>query len=388
MNSDINIGIDYRKTLDIIGRTKEAFEDISKGRDFLLNLKKTDSVLCYSHNDGDGLCSAAILDWYLYERKIPHHVSLTEPHHRGVYSQKVKKRIHQNFCNKIIISDLELSRFSKGYEYCKQNNLPLLEIDHHTHLKSRVSDISTYVNLKYPPLNEGPSASALTYKLCKCAGIKKDLLWVALLGSASDKLMTPSLDLLDIEEQTLSTYVRGKQLDPDFNPVVYALNISYYDCGLNKELFNHLKKSIKLNDPLYIWLRKNDETKHVFDVIEESEKELRYWLKNGEKIEDKKANFYFLGTKSNKDIKRLAIGVLSIRKPKYTVATSREDKDLIHFSFRKHSGDLVPILKKATKNIFCRSVGGHSGAGGIITAIKNKSKVIDNIIKILSEENK
>jgi single-stranded DNA-specific DHH superfamily exonuclease len=130
-----------------------------------------DRIAIIHHNDGDGICSAAIFALTL--KKLDNFpVLIHAPEHVDI-EEDTRQMIKESGAEQVIFLDIPIERLSNV-------NLPTLIIDHHPH--TRKLDLDGEIH--HITSN---CASYLTYEFCKKITEIDDLAWIAAIGCLSDK---------------------------------------------------------------------------------------------------------------------------------------------------------------------------------------------------------
>jgi len=140
------------------------------------HLNKAQNPLFFFDNDADGLCAFLILQRYCEKGKgvaIKSFPSLTVDYFR---------KVHELNADYIFVLDKPIIS-KEFFEEAEKFNIPIVWIDHHD-IDTENPDFVSYYN---PSLNK--SESGPTTYLCYQVSEKKDDLWIAVVGSISDRFM-------------------------------------------------------------------------------------------------------------------------------------------------------------------------------------------------------
>ena len=140
------------------------------------HLNKAQNPIFFFDNDSDGLCSFLLLQRYCGKGKgvaIKSFPDLTVNYFR---------KVHELNADYIFILDKPIVS-EEFFEKTEQFNIPVVWIDHHD-IGIKIPDFVNYYN---PSLNK--SKSCPTTYLCYQVSEKKDDLWIAVVGSISDRFM-------------------------------------------------------------------------------------------------------------------------------------------------------------------------------------------------------
>jgi len=130
-----------------------------------------DKIAIIHHNDGDGICSAAVFALML--KKLGNFpVLIHAPEHVDI-EDDTKKKITDSKATHVVILDIPIERL-------ENIGMPTLIIDHHP----RTKRIELEGEIHHITTN---CASYLTYEFCKQITDIEDLSWIAAIGCLSDK---------------------------------------------------------------------------------------------------------------------------------------------------------------------------------------------------------
>jgi len=140
------------------------------------HLNKAQNPLFFFDNDADGLCSFLLLQRYCEKGKgvaIKSFPDLTVDYFR---------KVHELNADYVFVLDKPIIS-KEFFEEAEKFNIPIVWIDHHD-LDVKIPNFVNYYN---PSLNKAKSGPT-TY-LCYQVSEKKDDLWIAVVGSISDRFM-------------------------------------------------------------------------------------------------------------------------------------------------------------------------------------------------------
>jgi len=165
----------------VVNRREICSEVEERALRFLRSISKKDEVIVVFHNDGDGICSCALMKHFLKTHAgIDAHIISQPMPPKRTLSQRIKLSLP----TKIIFLDLGIDQKKKIIKNLEMD-CEILIIDHH--------EISCNLNSKrtvhYNPLfcsRVYQAASYLVYKLCSRIIDMKERMWVALIGIISD----------------------------------------------------------------------------------------------------------------------------------------------------------------------------------------------------------
>ena len=130
-----------------------------------------DRIAVIHHNDGDGICSAAI--FALMMKKLGNFPVLIHAPERVDIEEDTRAMIKESRAEKVVFLDIPIERLSNV-------GLPSLIIDHHPHTKK----LDLEGEIHHITSN---CASYLTFEFCKKITDIDDLAWICAIGCLSDK---------------------------------------------------------------------------------------------------------------------------------------------------------------------------------------------------------
>jgi len=244
------------------------------------HLNKSQNPLFFFDNDVDGLCSFLILQRYCEKGKgvaIKSFPDLTVD-----YFRKVQE------LNADYIFVLDKPLISKEFfEEAEKFNIPIVWIDHHD-IYTENPDFVSYYN---PSINKSES-SPTTY-LCYQVSEKKDDLWIAVVGSISDRFMPDFYSKFKKKYPDLSTdsedafEVRFKS---QIGKIIQIFSFALKDRTTN--VVKMLKFLMKAKTPYEVLEESNENyTMHQrFDQINSKYQKL---IEKAEKIKDSEKLLFF-----------------------------------------------------------------------------------------------
>lgn len=152
--------------------TKEQIQEITE------HLEKAQNPLFFYDNDQDGLCSFLLLQKFMGRGKgvpVKSFPGLTAEYFR---------RISELKSDYVFILDKPVVD-SSFWEKIQQINIPVVWIDHHEIDKDAIPDFVNYYN----PLFNKPSGNEPVTYLCHQINSRKEDLWLAVIGSISDRFL-------------------------------------------------------------------------------------------------------------------------------------------------------------------------------------------------------
>ena len=157
-------------------------------------IKKQDFIRLISHNDSDGITSAAILIQALNRIDIPFHASIVSRLNESVVND-VNNSIKEN--DLVIFCDMG----SGQPELIKQINTDVLVIDHHQPVGNSPSKVMVNPHMAGIEGSYYLSASGTTYLVCKeLSSDNIDLAGLAITGAIGDKQLFESANATILKE--------------------------------------------------------------------------------------------------------------------------------------------------------------------------------------------
>jgi len=157
------------------------------------HLEKAQNPVFFFDNDSDGLCSFLLLSRWIGRGKgvaVKSFPDLNEGYFRKV-----------DELNADYIFILDKPIVSRGFfERIEQKNIPVVWIDHH----EVPEDIPDFVNYYNPMMNDIKDKNEPTTYLCYQISEKKDDVWLAIIGSISDKFVPEFYESFKIQYPDLA----------------------------------------------------------------------------------------------------------------------------------------------------------------------------------------
>lgn len=329
--------------------TEKQIKEIKK------HLDNAQNPLFFFDNDQDGLCSFLLLQRSLGRGKgFPIKSTPLDKN----YLRKV------NELNPDYLFILDLPTVSKEFfEEIKKINLPIVWIDHHSHTKKELNEIPDFVNYYNPflDLDKKELESSTTY-LCYEVTKRKEDLWLAIVGSISDKFVPP-------------VYEDFKKAYPDLSiDSTDAFEIFYESAiGTIAQLFGHglkdkttnvikmLKFLMKVKTP-YEVLEESPKNKEMHERFQTINKKFRKFLKKAQEEAntfDKLVFFEYGGDTSMSS--EISNGLMYIF-PGKTVFVAYLTEGFVNISGR--GNNVKKYLDKILKDLDNAKGGGHERAIG------------------------
>lgn len=343
---------------------------------FLKNIKKTDGVVIVFNNDGDGICSCALIMSYLEREGHKKPYIITQP---MPMDKNLIQRIKTTVPNKIIFLDLvvdqqeDVAKRVKGFG-------DILIIDHHQIQKNLNSKTMVHFNPRFTDSKVYTSTTYNAYKICSELTDMSDLLWLAAVGIISDYALEDSEDLV---KEIKKTYDVG-ELYPSFLGRIADMIFSTratkeMSCEQMVEFFLKVKDPKKLEEVeghgklIRSYHIIDEELKAIMtDALANTEKDGRLVLY---KIQSKYNLDSIISTKlSERHLDKLLL-VYSRNGPKYKVSARNQKKNI-------NAGE---VMKKACEGIDAKG-GGHEAAAGATVNEKDWDKFLEKVRELANKE--
>ncbi len=332
--------------------------------EFLREIKKNERVCVVLHNDGDGICSGAIILLLLEEKGLN-----AEP---MIIGRLTNLDMLEEY-DKVIMVDVSPDELENNTE-------KVLIIDHH---KRKRRPACIFVNPAFEQ-DKVPSASALCYKLYSLAGGKRNIKWLGLLGAYSDRMLSASLPLLSMNDSEMNTFLPAGQLDPALTGVTLAFLAGYLKQDMGYAVLDLVLESAKREDPMYLWLEKDRKAKEIYQTIELANKEARSKIINSKLFVDESKRFVYLDLGSAEyKIKRIVVDYIRLKYPDYVVSVSMDVNEVTTFSNRSPDRDLSVVIPKAIEGFPASRHGGHVRAYGCSVQKVDKKRFVRSLLNAL-----
>lgn len=356
--------------------------------EFLKNIKKTDEILIIFNNDGDGICSCAILMNYLEKtgRKKPYIISQPMPMDKNLVN-----KIKSTFPQKIIFTDLVVDQQEDIVKKIR-GFADILIIDHHTILKnlnSRQTDASqmrhtasiVHYNPRFDRKDLYQSATYCAYKICSQLTDMKDVLWIATVGMVSDYNLEDSKDL---EAEVKKIYgIKDALYGSFFGRLSDMIAATRATKMLSCEEMVHL--FMRIEDPQN--LEKTNGTEKLIQSYQEIENEKIGIMSDAKKnvCVMKNIVMYEVKSKYNLDAvistmlsefyRNKLVIIFSTSGNRYKVSSRNQDKNI----------NAARVMKNAVKGLK-GSGGGHEAAAGATVNAGDWETFVENVKKLANEK--
>ncbi|MEM4230301.1 MAG: DHHA1 domain-containing protein [Candidatus Pacearchaeota archaeon] len=333
----------------LVGNEKRFFE-------FIKNLTDKDKIAVLSHNDGDGVCSAAITSKVIGKVDYLGILNYQQDMLSGLIKELQEKKI-----NKIIILDLALfdeKSYIKEFEKFSE----ILVVDHHPFKENLNSEKTVF--LKAP--SEIPVSYMCYYLFSKVQEIPS---WLAALGTLSDIAYKYTKENAEQIYDGFEFLGKKKNLWEDVLTLTMA--VVYFKERAN-EIYDLLMKAKGVEDL--------GEIKVYAKIVED---EIKYYLKDFEKKKEESKDLVFYYYTSTYSINSIIINIVSVKEKSKTFIFVNKLDGTLRISSRRQDGKVNcnELLREAIKKIPNASAGGHKGAAGARLSEEYFEKFKKNLLK-------
>ena len=295
--------------------------NLDRAVEFLVMTGK--DVVIFANDDGDGVCSAAVLLAYFRERNIRPDLYFGGYDRRTLESFTKKRNKFVIFLDYAIDQYIEIVK-----EFAKRK---VMIIDHHV-IVNDLNEIGfVHINPRFEKPKAYISASHVTWDVCKKAGLK-EYGWLARLGDTCDRA------------------IKGNKIENEAAFIISAVE------AIDKSRFEDVTKFLSESKGLenFVYNPKYQRLK------ERLSSEIRLQL---ESIEPLLLNdVVFFEVKSRLSISSILSSMLLDRYPNKTFLIYKKTNDFYHISGRSKKVNLVKAFDKILKGI--GRGGGHVVAAG------------------------
>ena len=294
---------------------------LDKAVEFLKNVDK--DIVIFANDDGDGVCSAALLLAYLRERKIKPDLYF------GGYDRKTLESFTRRKNKFVIFVDFAIDQYLEIIKAFKKSKV--MVIDHHV-ITNNLNKIGVvHINPRFEKPNAYISASHITSDICKKAGLK-GCSWLGKLGDVCDRAD------------------KGNNLENEAAFIISAIE------AIDKNRFEELAKTLSEIEGLeyFVYNPKYQRLKERLST------EIRLQLESIEPMLSK--DIIFFEIKSRLSISSILSSMLLDKYPNKTFLIYKKTNDFYHISGRSKMINLVNAFKIACKGV--GRGGGHSVAAG------------------------
>jgi len=350
-----------------------------KAVEFIKNLSKKDGVVIIFNNDGDGICSCALLMKYMKSSGLGDPYIINQP---MPVDKNIIKRIQTSLPNKIIFLDIAIDQ---QWDIIKKLGgiSDILVVDHHQihkDLNTHGSQSNTVVHhnprLKSPKIYQ--STTYLMYKLVSEIGNFSDSVWIAAVGMISDYNLEDSKDVVDeirkkysLTEKKLYDTFLGRMADM----IASANTTKAMSC---EQIVHSLVKSETPED---------FKTPALTEAYKEVQNEMSLLENDFAANSEKHGNLIFYEIKSKYKLASSLSTKVSEKQPKKAVIIYEFRGAKVKVSSRNQSMeiDVGRLLGEACKNIKNASGGGHEAAAGATVPLANWEEFKEKAIALANK---
>jgi len=334
------------------------------------HLEKAQNPLFFFDNDNDGLVSFLLLRRFIGRGKG---VAIKSYPDLNVSYYKKIEELNPDYVfilDKPVVSEEFLERV-------KQDNIPIVWIDHHQVEKPEIEGVDYYNPFFNDKTNE--PVSYLCYKIAN----RKEDIWIAVIGCVSDALIPDFYSEFELAFPELSRKNPKSAFDLLYNSeigrIARILDFSLKDTTTN--VVRMLKFMISIKSP-YDVLEENSKTKQIFRRYEEINVKYQDLLKKAkEQIGDKLIYFQYGGTLS---LSSNIANQLKYEYPEKVIVVAYIKDDVANISLR-WDGDVRKLTLEAIEGIEGASGGGHTNATGAKMTVEDLPKFkakIEELIEV------
>lgn len=322
-------------------------KQISKIRE---HAEKAQNPLFFFDNDNDGLCSFLLLQRFLGRGKgvaIKSFPDLNISYYRKVVELKPD-----------YIFILDKPFVSREFlEKAKQDNIPIVWIDHHLIDKPEDKEID-YYNTHHEDNNNEP-VSYICYKVTN----KKEDIWLAIIGCISDCYLPDFFEEFNKKYPDLSKKDPKSAFDllysTEIGKIARILDFSLKDTTTN--VINMLRFMTRVKNPLDI-LEENNKTKQILRRYEQINTKYQELMEKARKQKGDKLLYFQYGGKLS--LSANLSNQLIYEFPKKIVVVAYLNKDIANISIRGNDKEILGLTLEAIKGIEGATGGGHKYATG------------------------
>ena len=331
------------------------------------HLNKAQNPLFFFDNDVDGLCSFLILRRYCEKGKgvaIKSFPDLTIEYFR---------KVHELNADYIFVLDKPIIS-KEFFEEAEKFNIPIVWIDHHD-IDAKIPDFVNYYN---PSLNKSKN-SPTTY-LCYQVSEKKDDLWIAVVGSISDRFMPDFYsefkkkypDLSIDSEDAFDVRYRSQ-----IGKIIQILSFALKDRTTN--VVNMIRFLIKAKTPYEI-LEESNENSTMHQRFNQINSKYQNLIEKASQGKDSKKLLFFQYS-GDLSISSDLSNELTYKFPKKIIIVAYLSGIKVNISARgKH---VRKIILKAIEGLEDATGGGHEEAVGAKIKADDLKKFKEHLVKFI-----
>ncbi len=353
--------------------------------EYLKRIKKRDNVVVIFHNDGDGVCSATLINKFLIKwRGRPADMAISQP---MPPNKNLIEKVKTTIPTKIIFTDLAIDqdvKFIKKFE----SIAPILVIDHHEINNNISSKRVVYYNPRMYKKDVYKSATYVVYKITSKIVDMSDSLWIAAIGIISDYDISYSKDILRTVKKKYPNYIEEISQEGVLNSTFGQMSNMIAAAKATKELsceqmVNIFTEAKTIDD--VINGKYSSKFIKAFQKIQNELERLKIDIEKSAKICGKVV-FYEFDSKYN--FRSPLSSVLSDKYPNKVVIVWEKSKGKVKLSARTKSQryNVGKILKFLARDIKNSSAGGHPSAGGATIPEKNWEEFKENLVEFINAQ--
>ncbi len=349
---------------------------LKESAEFLSSIKKTDEILIIFNNDGDGICSCALILHYLEKtgRKKPYIISQPMPMDKNIVN-----KIKSTFPQKIIFLDLVVDQQEDVLKKVR-GFADILIVDHHQILKNLNSRTVVHYNPRFTKKGLYQSTSYCAYKILSELEEMKDMLWVAAVGIVSDYNIE---DSKDIESETKKVYkIDGKLYESFLGRIADMIAASRATRLLSCEEMAYL--ILKIEDPQV--LEKTNGTEKLIQSYQDVENEKMAVMSDASKNVCIVKNLVMYEIKSKYNLDSLISTLISERYRDKLVIVYNKSGNRYKVSARNQNKniDAARVMKNAVSGLK-GSGGGHEAAAGATVDANDWDTFLDRVKELANK---
>jgi len=324
-------------------------------RRWLKGIRRKDEILLAFHNDGDGICSAALMKLFIERYAGASVVLLSQP---MPVRKSLSSYVRTTMANKVIFLDLGMDQHPNVVKKIEKD-CEVLVIDHHDPLRDLTDEHVLHFNPKLEREVYLPT-SYLVYELCNPIVNMSDKLWIAIVGIVSD------YQVQDLREFLLDC----KKVYPEIEPSQPAIFNTRF--GLASEILGYAKAYRMRCEDLVEMLcssstlqefLSNEVLRNAFERVKSEIDAILTQAKSTPPISNRILLFEL---KTKFALRSIIATKLSIELPRLVVLVYERSGGRVKLSARtQRDTNLLEFFKREFREIEFKSLGGHRNACGL-----------------------
>ncbi len=336
------------------------------------HLEKAQNPLFFFDNDNDGLCSFLLLRRFI---KTGKGVAVKGAHHLNL---NYYRRVDELKPDYIFILDIPVVQ-KEFLEKVKQENLPIVWIDHHD--VDRIQDEEIYY---YNPYHNDKTNEPVTY-LCYKITNKKEDNWIGVIGCISDCYLPDFYSDFEKKYPELSKKNIKSAFDLLYNSeigkIAKILDFALKDRTSN--VVNMLKFMMKVKGPRDI-LEENSYTRNILSHFKEMDIKYQKLISRARECVDGKIIYFQYG--GDLSVSSNLSSQLSFEFPEKIIFVVYVKGDDANISLRGQKIDIRKITLEAIKGLDSARGGGHEHATGAKMSIDDLEKFKKKVEELVELE--